>query len=200
MVYLASASPRRSILLEQLSLAHRVLPVQVSEERLPSEAPADYVCRLALNKAQAARAQLDVDESLPIIGADTVVVVDDQVLGKPLGPQEAVAQLAALSGRAHEVLSAVAVVARENAVRLSRSRVWFRELTVAERAWYCATGEPLDKAGSYGIQGLGAIFVTRLEGSFSGVMGLPLFETAELLLQAGVPLLKPTRGGLGPGS
>ena len=190
MVYLASASPRRSTLLKQMKVAHRVLPVAVSEERYPEESPTDYVCRLAQAKAQAGRAELDANVSAPVIGADTVVIVDDRVLGKPVDLADAMAQLATLSGRAHEVLSAVAVVARTPRVRLSRSRVWFRELTAADRAWYCATGEPLDKAGSYAIQGLGALFITRLEGSFSGVMGLPIYETAELLLQAGVPLLE----------
>ena len=200
MICLASASPRRSILLDQLGLPHQVLPVQISEERRPGENPANYVRRLAQDKAEAARAQLEGKASLPIIGADTAVVVDDHVLGKPLGREDALQQLTMLSDRSHEVLSAVAVLAGVSAVRLSRSRVWFRKLTAAERAWYCATGEPLDKAGSYGIQGLGAIFITRLEGSFSGVMGLPLFETAELLLGAGVPLLAHARRGVGLGN
>ena len=133
-----------------------------------------------------------------VVGADTIVAVDGEVFGKPRGGPEILAQLERLSGRSHQVLSAVTVVSGAGAVRspaaetrLSRSRVWFRPLSEAERRRYRETGEPADKAGSYAIQGLAAAFVTRLEGSWSGVVGLPLHETVELLGRAGVPFLSP---------
>jgi septum formation protein len=144
---------------------------------------------VALAKARAGREALSPDAVGPVLGADTEVVLDDDVLGKPRNGDDAAAVLGRLSGRSHRVLSAVALIADDGPrTALSESRVWFRVLEPQEIAAYVATGEPLDKAGAYAIQGLGAIFVTRLEGSYSGVMGLPLAETAELLRAAGVPV------------
>ena len=154
----------------------------------------ELVARLAIEKATAAL--LPPDSQRVILAADTIVVVDDEVLGKPRDRAHARQLLDALSGRSHEVLSAVALSfvatpqTRRMETRLSRSRVWFRDITSPERHAYCDTDEPMDKAGAYAIQGVAAMFVTHLEGSYTGVMGLPLFETLELLSLAGVsPLL-----------
>jgi septum formation protein len=194
-LYLASASPRRRELLAQIGLSVEVVSQSVAEHALENESPEDYVQRLALEKAQAGLAAIDPARPRPVLGADTAVVVDDQILGKPAGEQDALAMLAALSGRKHRVLSAVAVVGKDNLgqdraeVAISESWVQFRPITEEERLAYWRSGEPADKAGAYGIQGLAAVFVERLEGSYSGVMGLPLFETGELLLGFGIKLL-----------
>ena len=185
---LASASPRRRDILAGLGVTVRVQPADVDESRHEDEAPEAYVQRLALAKAQAVNGG-----GFPVLGSDTVVVVDHQVLGKPAGADEALGMLQTLSGRAHIVLSAVALVTEtQQSVAMSSSRVWFRPTSAREREQYWATGEPGDKAGAYAIQGLGAIFVERLEGSFTGVMGLPVFETAALLEAAGIQLLVAT--------
>jgi septum formation protein len=158
----------------------------VDETQRAGEAPRDYVARLAVEKAQAGFARRGGD--LPVLGADTTVVVDQQVLGKPGSQAQGVAMLALLSGREHQVLTAVALTTHENTrVRLSASRVGFRAIAAVEAAAYWATGEPLGKAGGYAVQGRGAVFVEHLHGSYSGVMGLPLFDTAQLLDAAGVP-------------
>lgn len=188
-VYLASQSPRRRELLEQIGVGYRVLSVDVEETPRHGESPADFVRRLAREKAEHGRARLALDDVSPVLGADTAVVVDDRILGKPRDSAHASEMLELLSGRRHEVFTAVALAATSTAIRLSASRVWFRRLSADECAAYCASGEPLDKAGAYAIQGLGAVFVERLDGSYSGVMGLPLFETAELLAQAGVEVM-----------
>lgn len=186
LVHLASASPRRRQLLQQLGLRFEVLPADVDETRRAGEAPADYALRLAVAKAETAAACLG-DPAARVLGADTVVVLGSTVLGKPRDRDEGLAMLAQLSGRSHQVLSAVALWHRGTlSTALSESRVSFRGIAAAEAEAYWGTGEPQDKAGGYGIQGLGAVFVERLEGSYSGVMGLPLFETAELLRRAGV--------------
>jgi septum formation protein len=186
-VILASASPRRSALLTQIGVAHRVSPADLDERRLPSETAHDCVRRLALAKARDVTAALRTPAV--VLGADTAVVVGDQMLGKPRDRADALAMLASLSDRSHEVLSAVAVSAGgEEAVVLSVSEVRFRALTVAECAAYWDTGEPRDKAGAYAIQGVGAVFIAELRGSYSGVMGLPLFETAQLLRAFGVKM------------
>jgi septum formation protein len=193
---LGSASPRRSELLRQIGVPHCVRSVDLDETALPGEAPADYVLRLAAAKAlavQAARIAAGA-QSLPVLGADTTVTIDGAVLGKPQDTTELVAMFAQLGGREHEVLSAVAVATRDAdgapqvRTRLSRTRVRFRAIAPGEAAAYWATGEPRDKAGGYGIQGLGAVFVESIAGSYSGVVGLPLAETAALLREAGVPL------------
>jgi septum formation protein len=183
---LASASPRRRELLTQIGVRHRVLAVDLDESRRSGETLEAFVQRLALDKALAGWQALPVVERGPVLGADTLVVLDGEPLGKPQDRDAALTMLARLSGRTHEVLTAVALVTPEPEVRLSRSRVTFRPIEAAERLAYWESGEPVDKAGAYGIQGLGAIFVARLEGSYSGVMGLPLFETAALLAGAGI--------------
>ena len=188
-LYLASASPRRRELLSQLGLTYEVVPADVDESHLPGETPADYVVRLARLKAETAAARLG-RPAKPVLGADTTVVVEGEVLGKPVGREQGLAMLAKLAGRQHEVLSAVALwSARGVTSALSLSRVRFRDIPAAEARAYWDTGEPADKAGGYGIQGRGAVFVTELMGSYSGVMGLPLYETAELLRAAGVEVL-----------
>ncbi len=188
-LYLASASPRRRELLSQLGLTYEVVPADVDESHLPGEAPADYIVRLARLKAEAAAARLG-RPGKPVLGADTAVVVAGEVLGKPKDRDEGLAMLAKLAGRQHEVLSAVALWSTRGLTSaLSLSRVRFRDIPAAEARAYWDTGEPADKAGGYGIQGRGAVFVTELTGSYSGVMGLPLYETAELLRAAGVEVL-----------
>ncbi len=189
-IYLASASPRRRELLEQIGVGYTLIGAEIDESPRPGETPEALVERLALEKARAGLAARPAGDRVPVLGADTLVVLDGRPLGKPAGRAEALQMLAALSGRAHQVLSAVALVteARE-AVRLNRSRVWFRDIGEAEREAYWESGEPADKAGGYAIQGLGALFVERIEGSYSGIMGLPLFETARLLQDFGIRLL-----------
>ena len=187
---LASRSPRRRELLWQIGVAHRVAAADIDELPLPGEAPADCVQRLALAKARTV-----APAGLPVLGADTAVVIDGQMLGKPGDRADGVAMLQRLSGRTHRVLTAVALVdAHGSRVALSESEVEFRLLTEAECERYWESGEPRDKAGGYAIQGLGAVFISALRGSYSGVMGLPLFETAALLDGAGVPC-----GPSGPG-
>ena len=188
---LASASPRRRELLAQIAVPHAVAPAQVNEAVLPAEPAADYVRRVARAKALA----LWRGQGLPVLGADTTVVLDGQIFGKPRDREHALTMLAALAGRTHEVLTAVVLAGPAGTFeRLSESRVRMRPTAAAERAAYWETGEPRDKAGAYAIQGLGAVFIESLEGSYSGVMGLPLYETAQLLAAAGVP----PWGGSGP--
>jgi septum formation protein len=188
-IYLASASPRREDLLRQLGVAFTAQPAATSEERLPQEPPADYVRRTARAKAATVWASPAVQaRPRPVLAADTAVVVDDTVFGKPADTAQALEMLEALSGRSHVVLTAVVLHVDDAAAEvLSRSEVRFRATTHAERLAYCATGEPLDKAGAYAIQGRGALFVERLDGSYSGVVGLPLLETATLLSRFGLP-------------
>jgi septum formation protein len=180
---LASASPRRAELLTQLGVTFRVDARDVDETRLPDETVETMVRRLALTKARTAAH----GATLPVLGADTAVVIDEALLGKPADRVEGLAMLSLLSGRTHEVLTAVAVVQGDRCeVRVSRSRVTFREITRDEAEAYWATGEPRDKAGGYGIQGIGGIFAERIEGSYSGIVGLPLAETEALLQAFGV--------------
>jgi len=177
---LASGSPRRRELLHQIGVAHEARAVDIDETPHPDESPEDFVRRLACEKAQAGFAASD--GRLPVLGSDTAVVFEGHILGKPRDRADGLAMLARLASRTHRVLTAVSVVdGARHEVRLSESLVTFRAIDPAEAAAYWASGEPADKAGGYAIQGLGAVFVARLEGSFSGVMGLPLFETAQLL-------------------
>ncbi len=189
-VYLASASPRRRELLQQIGVPFRVLGVAVDEVVMRDEPAEQYVTRLAVAKAEAGRRQAAAQtqsDSAPVLGADTAVVIDGRILGKPSGRDQALAMLGALSGRTHVVFTAVALCTpRGTASRLCRSEVALRPIDPAEASAYWQTGEPADKAGGYAIQGCGAIFVRDLRGSYSGVMGLPLFETAELLHAAGM--------------
>jgi len=188
---LASGSPRRRELLSQIGVSHIVAGADIDEDVLPGEIPRDYVARLAREKALAIRR---AGQRLPVLAADTTVVLDGLVFGKPRDREDAVEMLGRLSGRAHEVLTAVALAdSRGIAERLNASIVCFRALSPEECAAYWETGEPRDKAGGYAIQGLGAVFIQSLSGSYSAVMGLPLFETGELLRAAGIAFWSPAR-------
>lgn len=183
MLVLASASPRRRELLWQIGVGHRIAIAGVDETPRAGEAAAECVARLALAKANKMWTG-----TLPVLGADTAVVLEGELLGKPTDRHSALSMLERLSGRSHRVLTAVALVHGGGSdVRLSDSEVRFRDLGATECALYWDTGEPRDKAGAYAIQGFGAVFVSELRGSYSAVMGLPLFETAALLDAAGVP-------------
>lgn len=190
-LYLASGSPRRRELLTQIGVPFTVLSAQIDETPLPDETPTTYVERLARCKAEAGLALLAVSDegsSLCVLGADTAVVLDGQILGKPVDEADAVEMLSALSNREHEVLTAIAVLDNERCeIRVVRSLVRFRSIEVQEAQAYWASGEPQDKAGGYAIQGLAAIFVASVHGSYSAVVGLPLCETAELLGRFGIP-------------
>ena len=187
-IHLASASPRRSALLAQCGIrAERLSFPAPDETPLPGEPPAALVVRLAGAKARAGIAALGDHSVALVLGADTEVVLDGRVFGKPRDEPDGIAMLLALAGRTHEVMSAVALAdARDGrvATRLSVSRVTFTPISAAEARAYWASGEPVDKAGGYAIQGRGNAFVARLEGSYTGVVGLPLFETLELLREA----------------
>ncbi|MES9936928.1 MAG: nucleoside triphosphate pyrophosphatase [Sedimenticola sp.] len=184
-LYLASVSPRRRELLEQIGVDHTVVRVEIDEMPRQGESPAEYVIRLALEKARAGRASLD-DDSAVVLAADTAVVLDGEIMGKPKDREMAAGMLRKLSGHTHKVLTGIALIGSAERSRLNVNRVSFRTLQESEIDAYWKSGEPRDKAGSYGIQGLGALFISHLEGSFSGVMGLPLYETAELLADAGI--------------
>ncbi len=186
-VYLASESPRRRELLQQIGVPFRVVGIAVDEAVYPGETPPAYVTRLAAAKADAGWDGSRDANQVPVLAADTAVVLDGKILGKPAHQEEAEEMLGQLSGRTHEVLTAVALrTAKGLQSRISRSEVTFRNIAAGEAQAYWETGEPSDKAGAYAIQGRAAIFVADLRGSYSGVMGLPLFETAELLRIAGV--------------
>jgi septum formation protein len=189
-IYLASASPRRSALLRQIFVPHQILIPNVDESRLPVESPADYVVRLARAKAQRIRDRLKPEECKPVLAADTAVALrtelGEEIFGKPADRTEGVAMLQRLAGSTHQVYTAVALAhagGLEHA--LSVSDVTFRSLSAAECQAYWNSGEPQDKAGGYAVQGLAAAFITDLSGSYSGVMGLPLAETAQLLARVG---------------
>ncbi len=196
-IYLASRSPRRRELLRQIGVTFEIIPLReaprhpadVDETPRPGETPEAYVLRVACEKAQAAvgitRARRLAGR--PVLAADTTVVCDDMILGKPENAAAALRMLSSLAGRAHRVLTAVAVKAGDVIdTRVSESQVWFRALTAEEIRRYIATGESTDKAGAYAVQGRAAAFITRIEGSYSGIMGLPLAETAELLRSHGI--------------
>ena len=188
MIYLASASPRRRDLLRQLGVEFEAMPSNILEVRQTEESPADYVLRVARDKARFVAKQVH-ERGLPVfpvLGADTEVVLDGEILGKPQDRVHGMALLRRLAGRTHEVLSAVCVVdSGSEHTALSTSRVTFSPLTEAEIAHYWETDEPADKAGAYAIQGKAAAFIERLEGSYSGVMGLPLHELAGILKKIG---------------
>lgn len=187
-LYLASGSPRRRELLTQIGVPFRLLGVAVDETAVAGEAPEQYVLRVAEAKAAAGVSGMPAQQPAPVLAADTAVVMDGKILLKPVDARHGECMLRDLSGRAHEVLTAVALATdRGVRTRLSRSEVTFRVITAGEARAYGDTGEGLDKAGGYAIQGLAAVFVADLRGSYSGVMGLPLFETAELLASEGLP-------------
>lgn len=185
-IVLASASPRRRELLTQIGVTIRVAAADIEENPLEGEHPADFVIRMAREKAiEIMRRERT---RVPVLGADTAVILEGRILGKPAGKQDAFAMLTSLSGRTHEVYSAVAVAVSETEIHdaLNVSRVTFTELEPEWIESYIETGDPMDKAGAYGVQGKAAEKISRIEGSFYGVMGLPLFETAELLKRARV--------------
>lgn len=184
---LASSSPRRQEILEALGLEFSVKPVEVDEDRLGLETPEQMVLRLAVAKANAA----DVDASCLVIGSDTVVVLGDEVLCKPRDRDDAVSMLLRLSDRRHRVLTGVALRGPAGVqTAVSATDVYFREISRDEALAYWHSGEPRDKAGAYGIQGLGGAFVESIKGSYSGVVGLPVFETVRLLQDAGIDVFK----------
>jgi septum formation protein len=186
-IYLASGSPRRRELLQQIGVAFRVIGAELDETAHQGESPLAYVSRLAQAKAEAGWERSRDLGTAPVLAADTAVVLDAKILGKPKGLNDAMAMLLELSGRAHQVLTAVALrTAAGTEVKVSHSTVTFRSIDPSEARAYWETGEPSDKAGAYAIQGYAAIFISDLKGSYSGVMGLPLFETAALLKVAGV--------------
>ena len=187
-LYLASGSPRRRELLTQIGVPFSAISADIDETPLPQESPAAYVERLARGKAAAGRDVVRSDAPFCVLGADTAVVLDGKILGKPVDEADACAMLKMLSGCEHEVLTAIAVLEGERCEsRVVRSVVRFRPISSDEATAYWASGEPRDKAGGYGIQGLGAVFVAGLNGSYSAVVGLPLCETAELLGHFGIP-------------
>ncbi|GAB3460035.1 Maf family protein [Massilia terrae] len=198
-IYLASKSPRRRELLRQVGVEFELLMlrndparcVDVSEDERPGENPHEYVARVAMEKGAFAWNVLQMRRAplRPVLSADTTVTIDGIILGKPANPDEAFEMLGRLSGRTHQVLTSVAVHHNHMAEQVTQvSNVRFAQLSPAQIKAYCASPEPYDKAGGYGIQGLAALFVEHIEGSHSGIMGLPLFETAALLRKAGLPL------------
>ena len=192
---LASASPRRADLLAAAGFVFDVVPVEIDERVVPGERPADYVARLALDKAR------QVERRNPgslVLGADTAVVVDERILGKPGDAAEAKEMLRTLSGRVHNVLTGVAIRVNEREAHdVACTQVRFLQLSPAEIAWYVASGEPFDKAGGYGVQGLASRFVDSIDGSYSNVVGLPVAMVYRLLKEPGFldPKLSHPRGG-----
>lgn len=182
---LASASPRRRQLLELIGVPHVVTPADIDETPRPGERPDHYVMRLACEKAKAV---WDGRKDLPVLGADTTVVVDEHILGKPESEADAVSMLTKLSGRVHVVHTGMALRMPDGRefMGISSTQVQFAHLAEAQLRAYWASGEPQGKAGAYAIQGLGAVFVSNISGSYTGVMGLPLYETAEMLRAAGI--------------
>lgn len=187
-LYLASSSPRRRELLTQIGVPFHIVPASIDETPQAGESAVAYVERLARDKALAGLHFLAQRADVCVLGADTAVVLDGRILGKPVDRADALAMLQALSGREHEVLTAVAVANRDRCeARVVSSRVTFRSVSMEEAERYWETGEPQDKAGGYAIQGLAAVFVSRVEGSYSAVVGLPLCETAALLADFSIP-------------
>ncbi len=192
-LYLASNSPRRLQLLQQLGLQVEVFSAETDETPFSGECPSAYVLRMAQQKNSAALAlwqkQQQKPPHLPFLSADTIVVAKGRILGKPCNDAHAVQMLECLSGSTHQVMTAVCLFHQGQQHCITQtSRVCFNTLTKDEIRRYVAGGEPLDKAGAYGIQGMGGIFIRHIEGSFTGIMGLPIFETAQLLRHAGIPL------------
>lgn len=189
-LYLASASPRRRELLTQIGVPFTSVAASIDETPQPGEAPEAYVRRLAAGKAAAGL--LAAPSGAVVLGADTAVILNERILGKPTGASDARHMLAALSGRQHRVLTAVALCTSEGVEQCCvSSQVRFRAISSAEIDAYWASGEPADKAGAYAIQGLGAVFVEAIEGSYSAVVGLPLCETAALLARFGIACWQP---------
>ncbi|MFH0257473.1 Maf family protein [Vibrio rumoiensis] len=185
--YLASGSPRRKELLTQLGYQFNIVVPNIEEQQQPNELPLEYVERLSRQKAQAGVvliSSIPEESQFPVLGADTIVVVDDQVLEKPNDYADCLRMLQSLSNRQHQVMTSVTVAtSTHHLTKVVVTDVWFKSLTEQEIEAYWQTGEPCDKAGGYGIQGIGGRFVSRIDGSFHAVMGLPLYETDELLNQ-----------------
>lgn len=192
--YLASASPRRRELLQQLGVRFSVQVADVPEVIREAESPEQFVQRLAIEKASTVWHALIPAQRRPVLGADTVVVIDDHILGKPASREQARQMLERLSGRTHQVMTGVALVSQQHSVCVNVSEVRFRDLQAREIDAYWQTGEPVDKAGAYAIQGYAAAFIEHLSGSYSGVMGLPLYETSQLLRQQGIPVWQSVTG------
>lgn len=190
-VYLASQSPRRHQLLAQLGIPFEVVVADIDEKLFDGEAPGKGAERLAIAKAMEAARRVGQPDAI-ILAADTLVVADQHILGKPTGRDDALDMLERLSGRSHRVHTAVAIVSgtRSESV-ISSTEVRFRQIPADERERYWNTGEPVDKAGAYAIQGIGAAFIEQISGSYTGVMGLPLFETANLLQTFGIQTIQP---------
>lgn len=189
-IYLASKSPRRRELLQQIGVSHRVIDANVIEIPRAKESPSDYVQRLAREKAQAGFAEIKRQglPAKPVLGADTIVVINDEILEKPQDAEHAAVMLRKLAGADHQVMTAVAMIVEEKcSIKLSVTDVVFRPLSEDEMAAYWNTGEPRDKAGGYAIQGLGAVFVRQIRGSYTGVVGLPIEQTVELLEEFAIP-------------
>jgi septum formation protein len=187
-IILASASPRRSELLDQIKVRHSVYPVDIDETPRQDEVPLDYVLRMANEKSLACVERLGLQ--IPVLAADTTVVLGSRIFGKPADCEDALAMLMQLSGKTHQVYSAISLRGKEHNQAVSQTEVTFKHLTEQEAMAYWLSGEPIDKAGSYAIQGIGGRFVESIKGSFSGVVGLPLFETAELLLKEGIEVFR----------
>lgn len=188
-IYLASRSPRRAELLRQIGVRFVQLDAEVDEARASGETAEGYVRRLALAKAEAGRAQIPADDPRPVLAADTAVIIGDEILGKPRDWPDFQRMMGLLSGKTHRVLTGVALAGpQQTRYALSVSEVRLRAIAPQEQWAYWLSGEPKDKAGGYAIQGLGAVFVMELRGSYSGVMGLPIYETACLLQEAGIEL------------
>lgn len=186
-IILASASPRRRELLNQINVQCIVQSVDLDETPLPNETPANYVQRLALEKALACREKFNPE--LPILAADTSVILGKKIMGKPQNEADGLEMLRQISGKTHHVFTAIALIGKKQQTALSVTEVEFKTLSEKEILAYWQSGEPLDKAGSYAIQSKGSVFISKINGSFSGVMGLPLFETAQLFAAEGIEIL-----------
>lgn len=185
---LASASPRRAEILQQIGVDFQIVPADIDETPMSQESPVDYVQRMAQEKTQHVINSI-AGSSMIVLGADTSVVLGSKIYGKPKNQEDGMAMLAALSGKTHQVLTAIAMGNKQRClIKLSATDVKFRELDPKESMDYWNTGEPADKAGGYAIQGLGAVFVEKISGSFSGVVGLPIEQTAQLLKTFNVPI------------
>ena len=181
-IILASASPRRAELLDQVGISYEIQSVDINEDPMLNESAVDLVQRLAIEKSQAIK-----NADKPVIGSDTLGLMGGQLLVKPTDVENSIKMLSAMSGNWHEILTAVAITYKDNTtVLLNRNRVLFRKISQDEMIRYWETGEPQDKAGSYAVQGIAAMFIERIEGSYSGIMGLPLFETMQLLNDLGI--------------
>lgn len=188
---LASGSPRRRELLQQMGVAFEVLPANIDESVQPGESPVDYVVRMAREKAE------EVARQRPqrlVLAADTSVILGNEILGKPTDAADAARMLRSLSGQSHRVLTAMALEGLSRAQRVVETTVHFNVLTEVQIRWYLDTKEPFDKAGAYAVQGLGALFLRRLEGSPSNVVGLPVAELTQLLIEVGWPVAWATQG------